>query len=104
MESGNGASSSALITPSGHFVAFNSSATDLVANDANGSYETFVRDRWARTTTLVSVNPSGTPGNGFSFPQAITPNGRFVIFDGGASNLVANDTNGSSDVFVRDLK
>src|SRR4051795_8035293 len=55
----------ALATP-GRFVAFSSYASNLVANDANGFEDVFVRDLRAGTTTLVSVNGAGAPGNGNS--------------------------------------
>ena len=57
------------------------------------------------TTTLVSINSAGTAsGNNDSPPTAISANGRFVLFQSFASDLVANDTNGKADAFVRDLK
>ena len=54
-------------------------------------------------TTLVSVSRSGGGGNGASVAVAVTPDGRYVLFNSSASNLVAGDTNGKSDVFVRDV-
>jgi hypothetical protein len=103
--SGNGVSLARAITPDGRFVAFSSNASDLVANDTNGRRDAFVRDLKAGTTSLVSVNSAGTGGgNGTSDAAAITPNGRFVVFGSDASDLVANDTNNTLDVFVRDLK
>jgi hypothetical protein len=49
------------------------------------------------------VGPDGvTPGNGPSEPPQITPDGRFVLFASKASNLVPNDNNGCSDIFLRD--
>ena len=57
------------------------------------------------TTTLVSVNRFGTgSGNSGSQLSAISADGRFVVFWSVASDLVANDTNGTYDVFVRDLQ
>src|SRR4051812_7820236 len=55
-------------------------------------------------TTLVSVNAAGTAsGNGYSSPLALSRNGRLVLLSSNASDLVANDTNGTGDIFVRDL-
>jgi len=105
--SGNGASTNAVITPDGRYVAFVSSASDLVASDSNNATDVFVRDLTLGTTTLVSVNSAGTDsGNGHSSAlasPAITPDGRFVAFTSLASDLVPNDTNNAADVFVRDL-
>ena len=103
--SGNGDSSSPRITSDGQFVFFVSSASDLVINDRNGQEDLFVRDLQAGITTLVSINATGTnSGNGFSIHPKITPNGRFVVFDSSASDLVITDSNGTTDVFVRDLQ
>ena len=54
------------------------------------------------STSLVSVSLTGGAGNGPSFLDAVSPNGRYVLFDSRASNLVAGDTNGVQDVFLRD--
>ena len=54
-------------------------------------------------TTLISVSRSGGGGNGASVPVAVTPDGRYVLFNSSASNLVAGDTNGNADVFVRNV-
>ena len=89
------------ISADGRFVAFASSASNLVAGDTNGVPDVFVRDRLAGVTRRVSVGASGQ-ANHFSADPAISADGRFVAFESGASNLVAGDTNGKSDVFVRD--
>ena len=94
------------ISADGRFVAFNSEASDLVANDTNGTSDVFVRDLQLGTTTLVSVNRFGTgSGNSSSGASVISADGRFVAFASDASDLVANDINGATnDVFVRDLQ
>ena len=69
-------------------------------------YQFFV-DVSGVVTRLVSINRFGTgSGNGFSpaNPPTISADGRFVAFASLASDLVANDTNGANDVFVRDLQ
>jgi hypothetical protein len=86
-------------------VAFESSATDLVPADTNGLSDVFVRDRQSGTTERVSVDSSGSQGNGSSYNPSvpgISADGRYVAFVSYASNLVNGDTNGHSDVFVRD--
>jgi Tol biopolymer transport system component len=90
------------ISASGRFVLFASNATNLVAGDTNGSYDVFVRDRKAQVTRRVSVGAGGQQANDFSFDSAISTDGRFVVFESAASNLVAGDSNGVDDVFVRD--
>jgi hypothetical protein len=58
----------------------------------------------AQTTERVSVDSSGAEANGddYAWGGGISGDGRFVVFGGYASNLVANDTNALRDVFVRD--
>ena len=90
------------ISANGRFVAFASYASNLVAGDTNGHSDVFVRDRKAQVTRRVSVGPGGHQANGGSYDPAISAGGRFVAFASVASNLVAADFNGHSDVFVRD--
>lgn len=92
------------ISRDGRYVAFLSLAPDLVPGDSNSKKDVFVRDLVTGVTTLVSVSSAGVQGNNDSFQaSSISDNGRFVAFASGASNLVLGDTNGSSDIFVRDL-
>jgi Tol biopolymer transport system component len=98
----NAASQSPAISADGRYVAFVSSASTIVAGDTNGVSDVFVRDRIAGTTELVSLSTAGLAANGSSGQPAISADGRYVAFSSNASNLVANDTNGMEDVFVRD--
>jgi Tol biopolymer transport system component len=94
------------ISVDGRFVVFVSGAHNLVANDTNGKADVFVRDLEEKTTTLVSINKDGTDsGAGHSgiSSVAISGDGRYVVFDSYANNLVAKDSNGILDVFIRDL-
>lgn len=100
---GNNASTGSSVSNGGRFVAFDSTATNLITGDANGQKDVFVRDTLAATTTRVSVATDGTPGNGPSDQASISFNGRFVAFHSTATNLVPGDTNGKADVFLRDL-
>jgi len=99
---GNGFSYSPVVSSDGRFVAFWSGASNLVPGDTNGKVDVFVRDRLSGTTELVSAALSGGPGNGDSYYPAMTPDGRYVAFQSSADNLVAGDTNGTEDIFVRD--
>jgi len=99
----NSASTESVISPDGRFVAFQSTATNLVADDTDGTWDVFVRDLAARQTACVSCTARGTTGNGHSFRASISRQGRFVAFTSRASDLVAGDTNGEYDVFVRDM-
>jgi hypothetical protein len=100
---GNNDSQSPTVDRRGRLVAFDSHASNFVVNDTNQLLDVFVRDRAARTTTLVSVGLNGASGNASSFGASLSANGRFVAFVSDASNLVPGDTNHVRDVFVRDL-
>ena len=90
------------ISDDGRYVAFESMASNLVANDTNGSRDIFVRDRVANTTERINVASNGTQANDLASLDSISDDGRYITFSSSANNLVANDNNGSSDVFVRD--
>ena len=97
----NGASSSAVMTPDGRYVAFSSAATDLVANDTNGIPDVFVRDLTTGTTVLASPGAAAVgAGSGSDSPE-ITPDGRFVTFLSSARNLVAQATS-TREAYLRD--
>ena len=97
------------LSASGRYVAFESSATNLVAGDTNRLADVFVRDLRTGRTQRVSVSSSGRQAggdrtnNGSNAP-VISANGRYVAFHSYASNLVAGDTNRLPDIFVRDRK
>jgi Tol biopolymer transport system component len=98
----NGGSSDPVISPDGRYVAFVSNAGNLVIGDTNGKSDVFVHDRQTGVTARVSVNSSEEQGNAESINPSISADGRYVAFGSSASNLVTGDTNGVSDVFVRD--
>jgi hypothetical protein len=94
------------ISGDGRYVAFTSSADDLVPGDTNKAQDVFMRDLQAGTTTLVSVSTDGVdPGNGDSFSPVISADGRYVLFHSKASNLAAGSFgNGVENLFFRDLQ
>jgi Tol biopolymer transport system component len=98
----NGWSGQPAISADGRFVAFTSSASNLVRGDTNGRVDVFVRDRRTGQTRRVSVSSGGRQANGDSESPAITAHGRYVVFATNASTLVPGDTNGLEDIFVRD--
>jgi Tol biopolymer transport system component len=100
----NGPSLAPSISPDGRFVSFHSNASNLVAGDTNRRSDVFVRDRKLKVTRRVSVGPNDRQPNGESDSSSISAGGRFVAFISLASNLVAGDTNGARDVFVRDRR
>jgi Tol biopolymer transport system component len=92
------------VSGDGNIVAFESDSSNLVPNDTNGVTDIFVRDRNTGHTDRVSVATDGTQGNKGSFRPGISSDGRFVVFESAASNLLAGgaDSNGVKDVFIRD--
>src|SRR5688572_4209052 len=90
------------ISADGRYVAFSSSASNLVPDDTNGTFDVFIRDRQTGTTERVSVASDGSEGNAGSWEPVIGADGPDVAFSSLADNLVPGDTNGVMDVFVRD--
>ncbi|MBI3889260.1 PD40 domain-containing protein [Candidatus Saccharibacteria bacterium] len=92
------------LSGNGRYVAFQSRATNVVSASTNGEYQIYVKDKVNSETKLVSVSLSGTGGNRKSENPRITSDGRYVVFESIASDLVAGDTNNKSDIFRSDLQ
>ncbi len=90
------------ISDDARYIVFSSSASNVVASDTNAADDVFVRDRVTATNERVSVSSGGVEGDGASSGVAISGDGRYVAFASNADNLVAGDTNGVEDLFVRD--
>ncbi len=97
----NAGSSDPSISADGRYIAFASSASNLVSEDTNNASDVFVHDRVTGQTTRVSVSSDGTQGNDDSGSASISADGRYVVFASSASNLVSGDNN-VGDVFVHD--
>ena len=100
----NGVSESPALSADGRYVAFESSASNLVRGDTNRQPDVFVHDRRTGKTVRVSVSSAGRQANFASVVPALSADGRYVAFATAASNLVPHDTNGLEDVFVRDRR
>lgn len=90
------------ISADGRYVTFQSGATNLVSDDTNGRRDIFIHDRRTGKTTRASVDNTGKQGNSDSYCPVISADGRYVVFESAADNLVAGDTNGFSDIFIHD--
>ena len=99
---GTGGGYTPAVSADGRFVAFYSTATNLVSGDTNGLSDIFVHDRQTGTTERVSVASNGSQADSASYAPAISADGRFVAFYSAATNLVSGDSNGKADVFVHD--
>jgi Tol biopolymer transport system component len=98
----NGDSFAPALSADGRYVAFSSSASNLVDGDTNDANDIFVRDRQANTTTRVSVGSDGSQANGGSDAPSLSGDGRLVAFASTASNIVNGDVNNLRDAFVYD--
>lgn len=101
-DEGDGPSRLPSLSADGRFVAFESEAKTLVANDNNDKRDIFVHDRQTGETTRISASGPGGEGNDHSSCPSISADGRYVAYESLANNLVAGDSNGVSDIFVYD--
>ena len=104
---GSNDSEEATVSRDGRYVAFVSTATNLVTDDTNGDYDIFLHDVQTGITSRVSVSTAGSqgggpPGSTASFYPDISYDGRFVAFEGEPVDFVPDDTNDSYDIFLRD--
>ncbi len=98
---GNDTSNQGAISADGRYVVYDSDATNLVSG-YTGAGHVYVRDRQSNTTEIVSISDAAVEGNASSSKPSISNDGRYVTFHSNATNLVAGDTNGVSDIFVYD--
>ncbi|MET0497602.1 MAG: malectin domain-containing carbohydrate-binding protein [Steroidobacteraceae bacterium] len=96
----NGDNYEPAISADGRYVTFTSYANNLAAGATGNNI--FLHDRTTGTTEIVSVDSNEVPGQYDSYRSSISADGRYVVFDSRAANLVAGDTNDSNDVFLRD--
>lgn len=101
---GNNLSLSPDLSREGRFVVFASAADNLVPDDSNGSFDIFVKDMQTGEISRVSVASDGTQANDHSAHPKISADGNLIVFESDADNLVPNDNNGTTDVFVHDRK
>ena len=100
----NGGSYGPIVSANGQSVAYTSEASDIRPGDTNGLADVFVFNIAAATNAPVNVSITGAGlGNGSSVFGGMSANGRYVLFESEGSDLVANDANSLSDVFVRDI-
>jgi len=98
-----GDSSAVELSADGRWAAFVSNGNGLATNDHNGLLlDLFLRDLQSGVTTLVSRALDGSGGDGHSVGTSLSPDGRWLLFESDASNLVAGDDNDSTDVFLYD--
>mgnify|MGYP001333993671 FL=1 len=89
------------ISEDGRYVVF-TGYDNLIPSDTNGYFDVIIYDSQLGTFRLVSKAWDGSASNNNSYVWDISHNGRFITFASSATNLVQNDTNNKSDVFVYD--
>jgi hypothetical protein len=100
------------ISADGRFVAFDTRAA-LASDDTlqcgapppsapAPCSDIYVYDKVANATSRVSIASGSVQANGDSYSPQISADGRYVVFMSNASNLVPNDTNNSTDIFLAD--
>ena len=97
-----GINSSPAISADGRYVVFYSNAANLVSDDTNGMWDSFLHDRLTGETKRISVAINGEQGNRGSYHPYISADGCCIAHHAEANNLVPNDTNGRVDIFVYD--
>jgi len=102
----DGPSTGSSISLSRNYVLFTSQASNLVEGDENGIDDLFLRDLNSNRIINLHSDSNGSPANSIEssteLETAISVDGRYVVFSSAAENLVANDSNGVSDVFLKD--
>lgn len=82
----------------GHWIAFSSQASNLVSDDDNDKSDIYVYDHWTEKT--IRISRACYEPNGNSYKPSISRDGKVIAFESNAKNLVVNDNNGETDVFV----
>lgn len=95
---GNGTTFAPTLSGDGRYVVFASKASDLALNDTNNASDIFVRDRWRGVTLLLSM-----AGNAASSKPIMSPDGRTVVFQSFAGDLISGDYNRGLDIFAERL-
>jgi trimeric autotransporter adhesin len=91
-------------SPDGTKVLFSMFDGNAVPGDNNGANDLFMKDLRTGTVTLLSSGPTGAPTSGSTFFGELSKDNSKVLFYSAANNLVAGDTNGAADYFVKDLR
>ncbi len=99
----NGSSDLGGLSNDGRYISYTSDASNLVPGDTNGQSDIFVYDLTTNSTQRINLASNGTQANGDSNSSSLSSDGRYIAYESTASNLVTNDTNGQSDIFVYDL-
>ncbi|WP_235738925.1 TolB family protein [Nocardioides alcanivorans] len=92
-----------VLSKDGRYVVFASSGP-VVPGQKQLSWQIVRRDRQLGTTELISKSSNGAMGNGHSHEPSVSADGQVIAFRSSSSNLVPGDTNGTTDIFVHDVR
>jgi Tol biopolymer transport system component len=92
------------ISGDGRYIVFQSYASNLVAKDKNNDSDVFLKEIQTGTLKLVSATATGRTGDGWSGNPDLSSDGRFVVFQSQAGNLMEGDFNGAFDIYLRELQ
>jgi Tol biopolymer transport system component len=90
------------ISANGRFVVFWTQAANLVPRDTNDAVDVFLWNRATGTTRRISISSAGVEASAGATGAVLSRTGRYVAFESESSDLVDDDTNRTSDIFVRD--
>ena len=99
----NDSSLSPDVSADGKRVVYTSSASNLVADAVSTSANVYLRDRSTGETRLITKGFDGSTSNGDSFHPAISADGEWIAFQSEASNLIPDDADGLSNMFLYEL-
>jgi hypothetical protein len=92
------------LSANGRYVMFTTAANNIVRPDTNHASDVFVRDLKTGRAERVSGGPHHAQSNRSSSGEALSADGRYRLFNSSASNLITNDTNAKTDIFINDKK
>ena len=99
----NGPSSHPAVSADGSLIVYESTATDIVADDTNTASDVFAYDTITGTTDRASLTESGGQADAASDHPGLAPDGSTVVFESQATNLTEIATQAGYDIYVRDL-
>jgi len=100
----NGLLGNLSVSNDGRFIAYEANIQFSQPSQLYSTSDIRLFDQQTNSSYLVSVNQSGNPADGANANPGISADGRYVVFDSNSANLVLNDTNNTTDIFVRDLQ
>ena len=93
-----------IISGDGSTIAFQTGAGNLVRGDDNGQSDVFVVKVATGAVRIASRSAGGTASDGQSWADDLSRTGRYLLLETLATNLAPGDTNGTTDVYRKDLQ